>query len=80
MRGCSPAAFLDTIELVIKGIESTVAVISLIPYSTRSAGTSASVWPTIQQPTFPKMLHICLESRLTWKPGIDSNLSRVPPK
>ena len=74
-----PEAFLEIMELDIRGMDPTVPVMSLIPYNTLSAGTSESVCPTMQQPTFSRMSHICLESMFTWKPGMDSNLSRVPP-
>lgn len=74
-----PEAFLEIMELDIRGIDATVPVMSLIPYNTLSAGTIESVCPTMQQPTFSRISHICLESIFTWKPGMDSNLSRVPP-
>ena len=52
-------------ELEIRGIEETVAVTSLIEYNTLSAGTIASVCPTIQQPTFCTISEIRFESIFT---------------
>ena len=75
-----PHAFLDMMELEIRGTEETVAVTSLIEYNTLSAGTIASVCPTIQQPTFCTISQIRFESIFTWNPRMDSSLSRVPPK
>ena len=58
---------------------STVAVTSRWAYMILSAGTRASVWPTIQQPTEVRILRILWELWRTVKPGMDSSLSRVPP-
>ena len=73
------AAFLDTIEEVIRGIDATVSVMSRMAYMRRSAGTRASLWPTMATPMpstcswMPSMLISTLN------PGILSSLSKVPP-
>lgn len=57
-----PAAYcpIDPSSLpVMSGGLSTVLVASLRAYRTRSAGTSVSVWPTMQQPTVASMAWIC---------------------
>ena len=75
----SPAAFLDTMELAMSGMEWTVPVTSRMLYSLLSAGASVSLWFTIQQPTLDTTSRICFIPRLMLNPGIDSSLSRVPP-
>ena len=66
-------------ELAIKGNEPTVEVISRMEYNILSAGTNVAVCPTIQQPTVSKALVMSSEEKLILKPGMDSNLSNVPP-
>ena len=52
-RASSPdASFLDKIEAVIKSIDSTVAVTSLVAYKRWSAGAKFAVCPIIAQPIF----------------------------
>ncbi len=73
------AAFFETIEDVMRGIESIVPVTSLRAYILRSAGTSLSVWPTIAKPISRICACISSESISTLNPGILSSLSNVPP-
>ncbi len=76
----APAAiFLLIIELAINGIESTVPVTSLRAYNFLSAGVKFPDCPiTATLFSFTNSINFsCVNS--TWKPGIDSNLSIVPP-
>lgn len=74
-----PAAFFEIIELAINGIQATVPVMSLMLYKILSAGTMVSVCPTMQQPTLSTTFKMSALDRFVLNPGIDSNLSRVPP-
>ena len=68
--------FFEIIEAVISGILSIVSVTSRMAYSSPSAGAIASFWAAIQQPiNCPAFVADCEQL----KPGIDSNLSIVPP-
>ena len=52
-KASNPAAsFLESIEAVINGMLSTVAVTSLIAYKRRSAGANSEVCPMMATPTF----------------------------
>ena len=73
------AIFFERIEDVIKGSDSTVPTISRMEYNFLSAGAKLDVCPIMAQPTFlttPRNV-----SMLGWVlyPGIESNLSNVPP-
>ncbi len=70
---------MSMISPAISGTLLTVPVVSLVAYSILSAGTSASVCPTIQHPTLSKMSSIFSELWATLNPGMDSSLSNVPP-
>ena len=73
------AIFFERIDDVIKGKDSTVPTISLIEYNFLSAGAKLEVWPIIAQPTsFTTFLKVS-KSGFVLYPGIESNLSRVPP-
>ena len=51
-RASAPSAnFLERMEAVMRGIDSTVAVTSRRAYSLRSAGTIDSLWPIMAKPT-----------------------------
>ena len=73
------AIFLDIIEAAINGIESTVPVTSLKAYNFLSAGTKSPVWPIIAIPIFLTCSKNSSLLKDILKPGIDSNLSKVPP-
>ena len=73
------AAFFDTIDEVISGIDATVPVTSRNAYIRLSAGTSESVCPTIANPISPTCFCNSFIDRSTRKPAILSSLSKVPP-
>ena len=58
---------------------SIVPVTSRTAYILLSAGTKFAVWPTMQQPTSFKQRIMSVVDADTDRPGIASNLSRVPP-
>ena len=75
-----PAAnFFPIIDTAIKGILSTVAVTSLRAYNFLSAGVKFPDCPMTQMPVFLTISKKASLSKLTLMPGIDSNLSTVPP-
>ena len=73
------AAFFDTIDEVINGIEAIVFVTSRRAYILLSAGTSASVCPTIANPICSTCSRISSMERSTRNPAMLSSLSKVPP-
>ena len=73
------ASFLLKIEAQINPGLSTVPVRSRSAYSTRSAGTRAGVWLTIEAPHFRKTASNSSSVRAVRYPGIASSLSSVPP-
>lgn len=64
----------------MREIQFTVAETSLAAYIALSAGAIFSVWPTMQQPILSTMVHISEEVKFMLNPGMDSSLSKVPPK
>ncbi len=75
----SIANFLLIILEAIKDISSTVAVRSLKAYIFLSAGAIFAVWPATAIPVLFAILIKSSVDREVLNPGIDSNLSIVPP-
>ncbi|OQC57511.1 MAG: hypothetical protein BWX54_01159 [Verrucomicrobia bacterium ADurb.Bin018] len=73
------AIFLHMIEAVISGMEATVPVTSRSAYNFLSAGAISPVWPIMENPHLWMVSMNCFSVRLTLNPGMDSNLSSVPP-
>ncbi|CAB4758585.1 unannotated protein [freshwater metagenome] len=73
------AIFLLIIEDAISGIASTVAVTSRNAYSFLSAGARPAPAAQITAPTSCKTFNISSLDSDARHPGIDSNLSSVPP-
>ena len=77
---CIPSAiFLLIMELQMSGIDSIVPVTSRREYILRSAGQISFVCPIIAIPVCSTAFRNSVKERSTRKPGIVSNLSRVPP-
>ncbi|CAB5055965.1 unannotated protein [freshwater metagenome] len=73
------AIFLLIIDEAISGIASTVAVTSRNAYNFLSAGASPADAAQITAPQLFKTLSISSLVNSARHPGIDSNLSKVPP-
>ena len=73
------AIFLLMIDDAISGIASTVAVTSRSAYNFLSAGANPAPAAQITAPHSCKTLSISSLDREARHPGIDSNLSKVPP-
>jgi len=73
------ATFLAMMLAAIRPSFSIVAVTSRKAYSTRSAGTSRSLWLTTATPMRSSWRRNSPCGSCTRKPGMDSSLSSVPP-
>lgn len=75
----SSANFFDKIEDVINEISFVVSVTSLSEYNFWSAGTNYFVYPPIMWLMLSNWAYISSSPKKTLYPGIDYNLSSVPP-
>ena len=73
------ASFFDMMDVAISGIDSTVAVASLSAYNLPSAGATSTVCPMNAKPCLASCALNSSMVRSVRKPGMDSNLSSVPP-
>ena len=73
------AIFLLIIDEAISGIDSTVAVTSRSAYNFLSAGAKSALAAQMTAPQSCKTFNICAFVNDARQPGIDSNLSSVPP-
>ena len=79
-RACKfSASFLLMMLAQMSGMLGTVPETSRKAYSLRSAGTRSAVAPVMTQPTRSTTVRISSVDKFVRKPGIDSNLSSVPP-
>ena len=73
------AIFLLMMEEAIRGMQSTVAVVSRRAYSFLSAGARPEPAAQMTPPTSRRIVNISSLERLARQPGMDSILSSVPP-
>ena len=73
------ASFLLMMLDAMSGMDSTVAVASRSAYILRSAGAISGDWPKSAHPSLSTCARASESERFVRNPGIDSNLSRVPP-
>ena len=73
------ATFLAMMLAAMRPSHSTVPVTSRSAYSSRSAGTTRSLWLTTATPMRSSWRRKSPCGNCTRKPGIDSSLSSVPP-
>ena len=73
------AIFLLIIEPQINGMEATVPVTSRRAYIFLSAGQISSVCPIMATPIVSTFFWNSVKDKSVENPGMDSNLSRVPP-
>ncbi len=74
-----PANFLERIEAVIRSMLSTVDVTSRTAYKRLSAGAIDALAPTMAQPALLTTSRNLRSLSCVLTPGMDSNLSNVPP-